>query len=233
MIVIARINREEVKVDEPDYKVAKEADTHMTHDTTAEENPKISEEGVAPPKMCYYLKQRRIFINLIIMTLVWLAMAFGYYLIISLVNTFAKIYETALVSSASEMIAYIVAALIYEKVGVKITLILAFGVSTIGGLLIIAWGLDHQESTLFFVFFLLAKFGVAASFNVGFIANLSFFPTLFSATALGLCTFFARLSSAFSYPVSSLDEPQPMIMFTSLCALTFLACFFLIEDKKN
>lgn len=173
--------------------------------------------------------------NLILMSLVWLATAFGYYLILSLINTFDSVYVTALTSSASEIAAYIIAGLFYEKVGVKLSLILAFAVSTIGGLLILIWGLQNQTSTMFFVFFLLAKFGVTCTFNINFVANSYFFPTLFAATAMGICNFLARFFTSFSFVISSMDQPTPLILFTSICGLTGIASFFLqtAKDKKS
>ena len=167
------------------------------------------------------------------MSFVWLATSFGYYLILSLINTFDAVYETAIVSSVSEMIAYVVAGLFYEKVGVKLSLILSFAISTAGGILILCWGLDHQDSTMFLVIFLFAKFGIACTFNINFTANSYFFPTLFAATAIGVCNFTARLVSGFSYPISSLKEPWPMLMFTIFCGFTCVASFFLRLDQPN
>ena len=75
------------------------------------------------------------------MSMVWLSTSFGYYLIFSLINTFDKEYMSALTSSISEMIAYVVSGLFYERIGVKMSLILSFTISTLGGILILAWGL--------------------------------------------------------------------------------------------
>ena len=77
------------------------------------------------------------------MSLVWLAASFGYYLILTLVNTFQKVYISGLTSSFSEIAAYIISGLFYDKIGVKLSLILSFTVSTVGGILILAWGLQH------------------------------------------------------------------------------------------
>ena len=143
-------------------------------------------------------------------------------------------YVTALTSSASEIAAYIISGLFYEKIGVKLSLILAFGISTIGGVFILAWGLQHQQSTWFFVFFLFAKFGVTATFNINFVANSYFFPTLFAATAMGVCNFLARFFTSFSFVISEMSEPTPMYLFTGLCGLTMVSSFFLrtSDDKK-
>ena len=167
------------------------------------------------------------------MSCVWLATIFCYYLILSLINTFNDIYETAIISSVTEMCAYVISGLFYEKVGVKLSLILAFAISTAGGILILTWGLDHQDSTLFFVFFLFAKFGISCTFNINFIANRYFFPTLFAATAMGICNFTAHVASVFSYPISSLEEPWPMLLFTICCGFTCIASFFLRIETPN
>ena len=86
---------------------------------------------------------------------------------------------------------------------------------------------------MFLVFFLLGKFGVTACFTIVFTSHSYFFPTLFAATAMGICNFFARLFSALSFVVESLDEPTPMIIFTSLCIFTALISFFLRTEKKE
>ena len=93
------------------------------------------------PPMSYYLKQKKIFTNLVIMSMVWLATSFGYYLILSLINTFDEVYISAITSSLSEMVAYVLSGLLYERIGVKQCFIIAFSISTVGGILILAWGL--------------------------------------------------------------------------------------------
>ena len=45
--------------------------------------------------------------------------------------------------SLADMIAYAVAGIIIEKIGAKSTLTLSFIISTIGGILILAYGLSH------------------------------------------------------------------------------------------
>ena len=78
------------------------------------------------------------------MSLVWLASSFGYYLILTLTNTFSKVYVTGLTSSFSEMLGYIISGLFYEKIGVKLSLILSFLISTVGGIAILLWGLSND-----------------------------------------------------------------------------------------
>jgi len=134
---IAKFNRKPLEWDERIYATVN-ANKKKSEDT---EIDALYEESPTVQPTSYYLKQPKIVANLIIMSFVWLATAFGYYLILSLINTFPDVYITALVSSASEILAYIVAGIFYLKVGVKLSLILGFAISTLGGVLILTWGL--------------------------------------------------------------------------------------------
>ena len=77
------------------------------------------------------------------MSLVWFSTSFGYYLILSLINTFDNVYVSAVISSLSELAAYILSGLFYLRIGVKQSMIIAFLISTFGGIVILAWGLQH------------------------------------------------------------------------------------------
>ena len=138
-------------------KPSLDAASQRTKITTIAEEEGYEEKGEIPPAS-YFLKQPKILANTIIMSFVWLASSFGYYLILSLTNTFDHVYISAFTSSFSEMVAYVVAGVFYLKIGVKLSLILAFAMSTLGGILILIWGLNNQDSPIFFIFFLFAKF---------------------------------------------------------------------------
>ena len=180
----------------------------------------------------FYLKQKEILINLILMSIVWLSTSFSYYLLLSLVNTFDNVYETAVTGSIAEIVAYTVSGLLYEKIGVKLSLVISFALSTMGGILILAYGLEHESDPGFYICFLLTKFGVSCLWNIIFNANQYFFPVLFAATAMGVCNFLARLSTSFSYLASEIDEPTPMYLFTFICGLSCIASTFLRTKKE-
>lgn len=167
------------------------------------------------------------------MSIIWLSTSFCFYLINILSNTFDDVYQTGVINGSAEMTGYICAALVYEKIGVKASFITAFSISTLGGILILAYGLNHQDGVSFLAFFLFAKFGVTACFTICYAANNFFFPTLFAATAIGFCNFLARIFSSFSFIVEDLDEPTPMIIFTIGCSASAIAAFFLRTQKEQ
>jgi len=68
---------------------------------------------------------------------------------------------------------------------------------------------------------MVAKFGIASMFNIVYIANAHIFPTLFSATALGVCNFAARLATIFAPLTAEIDRTTSMSIFTGLAAVSF------------
>lgn len=164
----------------------------------------------------------------------YLTTAFSYYQILMLINTFDDVYMTALASSFSELVAYAVGGVLFEKLGVKLSLFICFSSSALGGFLILLRGLDNQNSAWFLVIFLFVKFGISATYNINYAANSYFFPTLFKATAMGFCFFLASFFTAFSYLVAGLEQPAPMIVFTCLTSLAAVMSLFLKmnDDEK-
>ena len=129
---------------------------------------------------------------------VWLIITFNYYLIQFLINTFDEVYKTGLMSSGAEITGMVGGGLFLQILGIKKSLALSFGFSLLGAILVMSYGLTHQESVLFPVFILFMKFGVSAAFNIIYIAHPMIFPVLFAATALGLCNFTSRIFTGIS-----------------------------------
>ena len=77
------------------------------------------------------------------MCLVWLITSFNYYLIQFLVNTFDQIYTTAIFSSCSEMVGIVAGGALYERLGIKGSFSLSFGLAVLGACLLLAYGLNH------------------------------------------------------------------------------------------
>jgi hypothetical protein len=82
------------------------------------------------------------------------------------------------------------------------------------------------------VFITLAKGGIAANFTIVYIASAEIYPTLFSATALGINNFFARFITIFAPGIAEISAPVPMAVFCCLCIGGVFFSFLLI-DKRN
>ena len=139
------------------------------------------------------IKHRKMFVNLGVLLFLWVASAFDYYLInFQLKYIKGDIYVNTVVSSVSEVVAYIVSGALYDKIGPKISFVVSFIIAIIGSILYITLSTPYPGLVPFMV--LGSKFGISASFNVVYLAN-GLFPAVYSSTTFGLCNFFARFAS--------------------------------------
>ena len=136
------------------------------------------------------------------MCIVRLAVIFGYYLILMLVNTFTDVYHSALTSSAADILGYIISVPCLDYFGIKKSQMFCCFIATVGGITILSWGLNNQDSIMFFIIFLVTKFGISFGFNVVYCANARIFPTLFATTAIGICNFVGRSIASTSFLMS-------------------------------
>jgi len=86
---------------------------------------------------------------------------------------------------------------IFSKVfQIKAAMILSFMISFVGGLFILISGVRGIEWMPVFVG--IARLGISACFNLIYLANSDVFPTLFAATAMGVCNLLARIVTVLS-----------------------------------
>jgi Na+/melibiose symporter-like transporter len=158
---------------------------------TAEQSTKRKKDNTGSLKEL--IENRTHLINLLCLLFLWITSAFDYYLInFQLKYIEGDIYTNTIVSSVSEVTAYIVSGALYERIGTKISFIGSFIIAIIGSLFLITLGDSHKEFIPVMV--LGAKFGISGSFNVVYLAN-TLFPPVYSSTTFGVCNFVARLAS--------------------------------------
>ena len=63
----------------------------------------------------------------------------------------------------SDLFSFFIAGYIHERLGSRISLLVCYLTSALGGILTLAYGLDHMDSIAFPIFFFLARFGVAGN----------------------------------------------------------------------
>ena len=137
-------------------------------------------------------------------------------------------------SGGSELVAILTSGVLYSKLGLKKSFSLLFAVSCAGGCCILFLG-EQTEGILLPIFVVFTKFGIAGAFVLLYSSTVEMFPTLFSATALGFCNFFARIITIFAPLVAEQDPPLPMLLFVIFTALGSVVIWFakpLAEQKK-
>lgn len=106
------------------------------------------------------------------------------------------VYNNALATILAEAIGVIGGGAIAKVFGVKYAFIASFAISLVGGLLISTLGKTYFNMMPLFIAF--ARIGVAWGFVLVYVVNSEIFPTLFAATAMGICNFIARIVTIMS-----------------------------------
>lgn len=178
------------------------------------------------------IKIRRHFINLIIITFVWVASAFNYYLINFLLKSIpGNIFLITSFCSAGEIIAYVFGGIFYQRLGIRPTLCGCFAISCIGAISILTFGSSNQKLIPGLILF--TRFGVSATFNISYLANAQLFPPIFAGTAIGICSMFAKLSTIIAPMLAEVPAPAPMIVFAIFTgAVSLISLLVQLPPKK-
>ena len=162
----------------------------------------------------HFIRQRKIFVNLIVLSVVWATTTLNYFMVQYILNQFKDEYKASLMSATSDIIGFILGGLIFYKTGPKYLFIASNALACVGGIVLLVYGLHHEGGWTLPALVFVSKLGVAVSLNTVWVAHNSIFPVLFSATALGMVNFFARLAGAFSPLFDLMEEPYPMLIFS-------------------
>ena len=85
------------------------------------------------------------------------------HLISYLTNTFEQVYITALLGIAGDLFSFFFAGFLHEKFGSRLSLMIGYLISVFGGIMTLAYGLQHTDSIAFPIFFFIARFGVSGN----------------------------------------------------------------------
>ena len=100
-----------------------------------------SQKGALP--LCDLLKQKDLMINLVVMTFIWMIVVYNVTLTNFLFNTFENVYLSAVAGNIGTCIGYAIGGWFLHKMKTKGSLGLSFILSTIGGVLILVFGLSR------------------------------------------------------------------------------------------
>lgn len=138
-------------------------------------------------------RNKRHLANVLVLLFLWIAASFDYFLInFQMKYIDGDIYVNTIVSSVSEVIAYLISGALYSTLGPKISFIGSFSIAIVGSVFYVIFGEAHK--TLIPVMILGSKFGISGAFNLVYLAN-SLFPPIYASTTFGIFNIFARLAS--------------------------------------
>ena len=142
-----------------------------------------------------------ILVNLICMTMIWISSSFCYYLIsYQLKYIKGNIFINGIISSLSEIAAYLISGLLAARFGMKPTLIFSYTRAMMGMCALIWYDPEGEDVNQFLISIMIlgSKFGVSQAFNIAYIGNILLFPVTIVASTYGVCGIFARVSTIFA-----------------------------------
>ena len=84
-------------------------------------------------------------LNLMSMTVIWLTCSFNFYLISFTLTNFDQVYLTTIFSCLADIAGYASCAVIFLYLKVKKTQLLGFSIASLGGIIILIFGLKHES----------------------------------------------------------------------------------------
>ena len=162
------------------------------------------------------------------MTCVQITALFNYHLLSYLQNHFEQVYLTAIMGTSSDFFTIFAAGCLLEKLGVKTSLVFCYITAAFGGILMLAYGLDHTDSIAFPIFFLICRAGVRGADLIFVAANSRVFDIEQASTAFGLGAFFGRMGLSAAPVVSTIAQPVPMVIFTATTIVSSTTAFCLM-----
>jgi hypothetical protein len=129
-----------------------------------------------------------------------------------------NIYSNSISGGVAEALCIALSGPLYFKLGLKMSYSILFAISCAGGLCILIIG-TSSSAIWMSVFVMLAKGGVSGCFVCSYVSTTEVFPTLFCATALGICNFVARFLTIGAPLIAEQPEPIPMLCLISASAM--------------
>lgn len=86
------------------------------------------------------------------------------------------------------------------------------------------------------VFVCFARFGVSSVLNIAYLSNVDLFPTLYSATALGICNCVGRAATVlapYAAEINNVNVPIWMFLFMTALGMLLSQLIQKIPEKKT
>ncbi len=129
----------------------------------------------------------------------------NFFLLSYLANLFSQVYLTAVSAALAECLGYVLSGWLLQKFGLRHSFIISSALGALGGLSIVFFGLEHQESIIFPILFLITKAGCCCCYNLSYACLPMLFEVKRATRVLGVANFFARVASSMAPLVSTLS----------------------------
>ena len=135
--------------------------------------------------------------NLLAFAGLWVVGTFNTYLIFFQIKYMkGDFFVNTIVSCASDIVAYVLAGALIERLGIRASYVVSFVWCLAGALMYM--GLRSEHPHFIPIFLMIANFGNSWSLNVDWSSNCMLFPVIFTSSTNGICNVLARISNIFA-----------------------------------
>ena len=178
----------------------------------------------------YYIGQRKILINLILMSLIWTIVSFTYSLLTLHIKYIPGDFSlNQFAMSATDIPACLIAGQLVLVCKPRIIFMSFFLLATVASFCLVLFADAKNPGAMMSVCIILVRLGLTAAFCSVYMNHPKMFPTLFAATSIGITNLFARSIMIFAPFVAEISYPTPMIIFTILCLMAFVSSYFILD----
>jgi hypothetical protein len=235
---IAKFNRIEeplnivsFKTDEEELREQQAAEALANGAEADDINPLEDDDNQAEGKCCGPSWTHRVYVNLFLMTAVWVTASFNYYFIQFYMKYIpGDIFVNNTASCVAELVADLLSALFVFKIGVKKSFVCSFLLAAIGA---VCMYFSDVAGGWIAVFVLMTKFGISFAFNCTYLATPQLFPTEILSTVFGIVNVFARFTTILSPIIAEFKGFTPAACYMILCGVGAICSIFLLDPKKN
>ena len=167
------------------------------------------------------------------MVMVWVSSSFCYYMIsFQLKYLQGSIWINGTMSSISEVIAYGTSGMIFNYLGLKLTIYISYTLSIIGMICLIIF--PNSSQLLLALYILGSKYGVAQTFNAAYVGNQYLFTLHQVSSTFAIGNFFARFTTIFAPYIAELKpETISQWVFVGVTAAAFLSSLFIVDTGRG
>lgn len=157
------------------------------------------------------------------MSYFWLCASFNFYLI-GLNSKYlpGDVFDNVIAISVTDVVSNLAAGFILGKINLRYSICFVSIITFVGGLLIAS---APQTTQMMPFFIILIRTGANGLFAICYVATASMFPTLFSASAFGICNVAARTFTIFAPQVAEMAAPYPMMILSLLSIFASVLAF--------
>ena len=173
---------------------------------------------------------RKLYLNLLIMSVIMIASQFNYYLInFNIKYLPGNLFMNQIITGISEISFFAFSYSMYQKLGLKRSFILGFMFAVAGSVPLIF----IREGDAIPAMILLARVGIAYTINISYLAFAFLFPPILSQTVFGFAKTVGRSATILAPMVAEMKQPVPMVIFTVLAVGAAISACFLITQKTK